>query len=317
MANDADVTISVQQDSSMMQGFASDAKASAKAAGDGGGSGQGKYKGAKKAIGGALKGAGISFGISSILKQSQIFTGFLGSVFQIVGGLVDVMLAPLMPILIPVLQFLAKSIPYAAKFSQFMIGSFIDYFLGIWKNFTNAWRLFNEAWSLIKEGRIWEGVKKIGLGVLNIVWGLMKLYFAGVFLHINRIMLLFPGIFDLIRVAWNWIKTTFTNDNIMLMVLKGIKILTDGITGFVNIIVSLINKIIEGLQKVSLFGKKPFESMGLINDGNKFENTIGNKIELVILGLEEDQKAVAKVKDRTVMKETMARELTSSIAFTT
>jgi hypothetical protein len=118
-------------------------------------------------------------------------------------------------------------------------------------------------------------------------------------------------------VAWNWIKTTFTNDNIMQMVLKGVKILTDGITGFVNIIVSLINKIIEGLQKVSLFGKKPFESMGLINDGNKLENSMGNKIELVILGLEEDQKAVAKVKDRTVMKETMARELTSSIAFTT
>ena len=49
MANDADVTISVQQDSSMMQELAGDAKANAKAAGDGGGGGQGKYKGAKKA----------------------------------------------------------------------------------------------------------------------------------------------------------------------------------------------------------------------------------------------------------------------------
>lgn len=317
MANDADVTISVQQDSGMMQGFASDAKANAKAAGDGGGGGQGKYKGAKKAIGGALKGAGIAFGLSSILKQSQIFTGFLGSVFQIVGGLVDVMLAPLMPIFIPVLQFLAKSIPVAAKISQFFIGSFINYFLGIWKNFTNAWALFKEGYALIKQGKIWEGVKKIGLGVLNIIWGLIKIYFSSIFLSWGRIFLLFPGIFDLIGVAWNWIKTTFTNDNIMQMVLKGVKILTDGITGFVNIIVSLINKIIEGLQKVSLFGKKPFESMGLINDGNKLENSMGNKIELVILGLEEDQKAVAKVKDRTVMKETMARELTSSIAFTT
>ena len=317
MANDADVTISVQQDSGMMQGFASDAKANAKAAGDGGGGGQGKYKGAKKAIGGALKGAGISFGLSSILKQSQIFTGFLGSVFQIVGGLVDVMLAPLMPIFIPVLQFLAKSIPVAAKISQFFIGSFIDYFLGIWKNFTNAWGLFKEAYSLFKGGNWIEGFKKLGQGILQLAWGIVKLYFSSIILSWGRIFLLFPGIFDLIGMAWNWIKTTFTNDNIMLMVLKGVKILTDGITGFVNIIVSLINKIIEGLQKVSLFGKKPFESMGLINDGNKLENSMGNKLELVIIGLEEDQKAVARAKDGTAMKETMARELTSAIGFTT
>ena len=228
------------------------------------------------------------------------------------------MLAPLMPIFIPVLQFLAKSIPVAAKISQFFIGSFIDYFLGIWKNFTNAWALFKEGYALIKQGKIWEGVKKIGLGVLNIIWGIIKLYFSSIFLSWGRIFLLFPGIFDLIGMAWNWIKTTFTNDNIMTVVLKGIKLITDGIVGYINLVISSINLILAALRAIELpkmlGGGKPFSGVGSLDSIN---NAVGDKIELVIVGLEEDQKAVARVKAGTGIKETMARELTSAIGFTT
>ena len=56
------------------------------------------------AVKSGLKGAGIQFGVASLLKQSQLFTGFIGSIFQIVGGMIDLMLAPLMPIFIPVLK---------------------------------------------------------------------------------------------------------------------------------------------------------------------------------------------------------------------
>ena len=65
----------------------------------------------KGSVEGGMKKSGVSFGVGALLKQSQLFTGFLGSIFQIVGGMIDLMLAPLMPIFIPVLKFLAKMMP--------------------------------------------------------------------------------------------------------------------------------------------------------------------------------------------------------------
>jgi hypothetical protein len=59
----------------------------------------------------ALKTMGIQMGIAGILKQSQIFTSTLGSLFQILGAFVDVMLAPWMPVIIPALRKLANQIP--------------------------------------------------------------------------------------------------------------------------------------------------------------------------------------------------------------
>jgi len=61
-----------------------------------------------KAIGGTF---GIQFSIASILKQSQIFTGTLGTIFQILGAMVDVMLAPFMPIFVRVIRRMVSWIP--------------------------------------------------------------------------------------------------------------------------------------------------------------------------------------------------------------
>jgi len=58
---------------------------------------------------------GIQFSIASILKQSQIFTGVLGSVFQILGAMVDVFLAPLMPFFIRTLRGMVNLIPYVQE----------------------------------------------------------------------------------------------------------------------------------------------------------------------------------------------------------
>jgi len=65
---------------------------------------------------------GIQFSIASILKQSQIFTGVLGSVFQILGAMVDVFLAPLMPFFIRTLRGMVSLIPYVQeKGEQFAV----------------------------------------------------------------------------------------------------------------------------------------------------------------------------------------------------
>ena len=56
---------------------------------------------------------GINVGIASILKQSQVFTGYIGTIFQLMGALVDVILAPFLPVLIPAIKLLASFIPIA------------------------------------------------------------------------------------------------------------------------------------------------------------------------------------------------------------
>jgi hypothetical protein len=54
---------------------------------------------------------GIQFSMASILKQSQIFTGALGTIFQILGAFVDVMLAPFMPLFVRLIKRMVSWIP--------------------------------------------------------------------------------------------------------------------------------------------------------------------------------------------------------------
>ena len=72
---------------------------------------------------------GINFGIASLLKQSQLFTGFIGSLFQIVGGFIDVLLAPFMPFAFKILGYVAKIIPFV----QEKLTVFTDWIGGIWE----------------------------------------------------------------------------------------------------------------------------------------------------------------------------------------
>ncbi len=58
-----------------------------------------------------FKKMGIQVGVASILKQSQIFTGTVGSIFQIFGALVDVILAPFLPVILPIVRLLGNQIP--------------------------------------------------------------------------------------------------------------------------------------------------------------------------------------------------------------
>tara|TARA_R100000808_G_scaffold4137_1_gene13786 strand:+ start:682 stop:1986 length:1305 start_codon:yes stop_codon:yes gene_type:complete len=62
---------------------------------------------------------GVTISLSAILKQSQVFTSTIGSIFQLMGALVDVILAPFIePIIVPALQLMAKMIPKVAAWAQ-------------------------------------------------------------------------------------------------------------------------------------------------------------------------------------------------------
>jgi|TARA_R110000824_G_scaffold378899_2_gene570543 hypothetical protein len=79
-----------------------------------------------KKTGGYVKNTlGINIGIASILKQSQIFTGTLGTIFQILGALVDVILAPFMPIIVAALKSMAGNIPEIQAKAQLIVGHIV------------------------------------------------------------------------------------------------------------------------------------------------------------------------------------------------
>jgi hypothetical protein len=61
---------------------------------------------------------GVELSMGALLKQSQIFTGFMGSVFQLIGALVDVILAPLAPYLFKMVEIVANWIPKVGAASQ-------------------------------------------------------------------------------------------------------------------------------------------------------------------------------------------------------
>ena len=82
----------------------------------------------KKSLGATL---GIKLGTASILKQSQVFTGYIGTIFQLMGAMVDVILAPFLPILIPAIRKMAEMIPYIRVYAQ-NIFDFLDRTLFEW-----------------------------------------------------------------------------------------------------------------------------------------------------------------------------------------
>ena len=68
----------------------------------------------KKGIQGSTEGfwkkIGIDVSIRSLLKQSQIFTSVIGGFFQIVGGFIDIVLAPFIPFIIQLFLSSGKSL---------------------------------------------------------------------------------------------------------------------------------------------------------------------------------------------------------------
>ena len=137
---------------------------------------------------------GINIGIASILKQSQIFTGTLGTIFQILGALVDVILAPFLPIIVPAIKALAENIPEIREKAQQIVGNIIKVvvaiakvvsaiigflpgsFKGVLKDIIQYWILGLFLAKLVGLHKVYMAATK-GIAVL-LQWGFMKLFYA-------------------------------------------------------------------------------------------------------------------------------------------
>ena len=279
---------------------------------DGGSNGGSDKKKGEGLIKGGLKKAGINFSLGSILKQSQIFTGFLGSLFQILGGMVDLMLVPLIPPMMAFLTWLAKQMPLISKIGAFFVGSFVDYFMGIFNNFKKAWDLFKEAYQLFKDGEYIAAIKKAFQGIGYLMWGIIKLYFASIFLSWGRIFLLFPGIMDAVKNGLGWLKDKLTADFLLFVALKFLKVLTDVLTASLSIVTLPIRTIIDVLRNVDLpFGmKNPLKGMPEI--GGMLENPLAGKIEIMIAGLTPQQTVEVQQAEEKVLVTNIDQQLLSA-----
>ena len=141
-----------------------------------------KLVGGLKKMGGKAMGImGISMSVSSLLRQSQLFTGLLGALFQVIGGFIDVILAPFMPYLFKVVGMLAQQIPKVRELAQKVhdwlaqnifpiigewVGKLIDPLVGLWN-----W-IKETLWPPVQEGLglIWETIKDIWGLINDIIW---------------------------------------------------------------------------------------------------------------------------------------------------
>ena len=81
-----------------------------------------------------MKSLGVQLSLAGILKQSQIFTGVLGSIFQILGAMVDVVLAPFVkPVFMPMVKKLASWVPKVQKWAAEMAPKAIEFFKTVGK----------------------------------------------------------------------------------------------------------------------------------------------------------------------------------------
>jgi hypothetical protein len=143
-------------------------------------------KGAKKGLGATL---GIKFGIASLLKQSQVFTGFVGTIFQLMGALVDVILAPFLPILIPGIRLIASLVPIVAKYAQ-AVYDYIDRTIFQWLSkfgwFDGVAEATKKALSAIIVGIVMlkvTGMWNVFKSLVNTfigrpIWGIAKKFFT-------------------------------------------------------------------------------------------------------------------------------------------
>ena len=65
-----------------------------------------------------IKQAGVSISLGGILKQSQVFTSTLGTVFQLLGAFVDVIMAPFLPVVVPAIKKIASLLPVVSSWSK-------------------------------------------------------------------------------------------------------------------------------------------------------------------------------------------------------
>lgn len=94
---------------------------------------------------------GVSFGIATLLKQSQVFTSTFGIIFQMIGAIADVILAPALPYVMKAIIPLFKIGMSLGKSIGIIIKLGIDGIVGIIKFIDWWWTKLYPFWPKIKE----------------------------------------------------------------------------------------------------------------------------------------------------------------------
>ena len=82
---------------------------------------------------------GINFGVGSLLKQSQVFTGIIGSILQIIGAMVDAFIAPfIVPLFVPLAKKAGSFIPKIQKYSQQLAEKWVPRIQEAFQNLTGG-----------------------------------------------------------------------------------------------------------------------------------------------------------------------------------
>jgi hypothetical protein len=156
----------------------------------------------------AQKSLGLNLSIASIMKQSQLFTGFLGAIFQVIGAIVDAFLAPMMPTLFKLVVWMAKGVPKAAKAGQAIadwVGKFFragfkekimmvkDLLVNAIKGIANLlWKGVKGLWSILTSGSFWMGILKgyftVLKTVLSLYWRFVRWYLTTLYVTIPKLV---------------------------------------------------------------------------------------------------------------------------------
>lgn len=116
-----------------------------------------------KSLAGSLKRlVGIDLGLGALLKQSQIFTGYMGNLFSIVGAIIDTVLAPLAPVAFKALAALGKKIPVIAAMAEKHIPKVVTW---VQKTAVSI-DTFLKRWTHVKWAK-YLGLAIVGLTAIN------------------------------------------------------------------------------------------------------------------------------------------------------
>tara|TARA_X000001388_G_scaffold18694_1_gene12005 strand:+ start:2393 stop:3622 length:1230 start_codon:yes stop_codon:yes gene_type:complete len=225
----------------------------------------------KNGLKGMRTSLGINLGIGAILKQSQIFTGLFGTLFQILGALADVLLMPLVPFFLPLIKLLAKAIPLVQRYSQNIVDGVVGIFSFIGDMFKSVAGFFGlsggETFDKLL-GNVGKGLVMLlttyGLLKITGIWSLAKVFFKtelGQKLVQKYLSPLLSNILKYVTQGFpNFIK------GIPAMIIKGTKGLVQGAVKTVVEVVKFLGQTISKLipQTLKNFGARVVSTLGSV-----------------------------------------------------
>lgn len=164
------------------------------------------FKSMKGAMKGGLAAAGVSFSLASMLKQSQVFTGMMGSIFQIIGAMFDVFLAPIMmPLVVPLIKWMSSKMPEIQALG-IKIGEWVKKFVDLIAN-----KKYLSALGLMIEGLlklVWKGITgMLGKILLLALLAMVAVALAPVWVLVASVAAIW-GLVKIFGTLGEWWSTT-------------------------------------------------------------------------------------------------------------